>query len=267
MPASDEARPEVERSEIPLDDHAPATPGDPSSTQESDLAGVLPPPDESAREEELEGAEVAEPVAESIAEPVAEPVAEPISNPTVEPMETPEPLRLSVPRPRCPFCHEGIAPGALQEACKACRAWHHEACWREGRSRCSACRAPAVKQAIHLRVGGDAGQAGVDSDLAMSWTVVATGSLAYSLLQIPLRDMYRLHEGTLGHAMTNAWSAIPTIAALSCLFLATALRPGRWRRVLHWVAWSVVALTGLLALYAGAFPPPVPWEGGSFRAW
>tara|TARA_R110002072_G_scaffold266065_1_gene424949 strand:- start:15 stop:479 length:465 start_codon:yes stop_codon:yes gene_type:complete len=150
----------------------------------------------------------------------------------------------------------------LQEACKACRAWHHEACWREGRSRCSACRAPAVSQAIQVRVGRGAAEAGLDSNLAMSWTVVTTSALGYSLVQIPLRDVYRLHPDTLGHALTNAWSAIPTVTALSCLFLASALRPGRWRQVLHWVAWGVVALTAILALHAAAFTPIVPWDDG-----
>lgn len=161
-----------------------------------------------------------------------------------------EELSLKVTQPRCPFCHDEILPGSLQEACKACRAWHHEACWREGRSRCSACRAPAVTQAIHVRVGGAASdEAGVDSDLATSWTLIATASLAYSLILIPLRE-FGFHPKTLGYALTQAWGAIPGLLALSSLFIASGMSARRWRQRFHRAAWVIVALTAVLTLYA-----------------
>lgn len=55
--------------------------------------------------------------------------------------EAARPARIE--QPRCPFCHEDIAPASEQLACNACRAWHHQDCWREGAG-CSACRAGAT---------------------------------------------------------------------------------------------------------------------------
>lgn len=48
-------------------------------------------------------------------------------------------------RPRCPFCHEDIDPGAAQRACESCRAWHHRDCFREAEERCCACGQAAAE--------------------------------------------------------------------------------------------------------------------------
>jgi len=48
---------------------------------------------------------------------------------------------IHIEQPRCPYCHEAIRPEDEQLACNSCRAWHHEACWAEGRERWSACGA------------------------------------------------------------------------------------------------------------------------------
>lgn len=42
-------------------------------------------------------------------------------------------------RDRCPFCRDEIVPGDARLACNDCTAWHHQACWREGGSKCSSC--------------------------------------------------------------------------------------------------------------------------------
>lgn len=33
--------------------------------------------------------------------------------------------------PRCPFCHDPVAPSMEKTACHACMAWHHAECWGE----------------------------------------------------------------------------------------------------------------------------------------
>lgn len=47
--------------------------------------------------------------------------------------------QVSVARPRCPYCHDEVAPSDGKAACDDCMAWHHSACWVEGGSACSAC--------------------------------------------------------------------------------------------------------------------------------
>lgn len=37
--------------------------------------------------------------------------------------------RLKVNRPRCPYCHDEIAPGGAIRACHGCLTWHHQDCW------------------------------------------------------------------------------------------------------------------------------------------
>jgi hypothetical protein len=42
--------------------------------------------------------------------------------------------------PRCPFCRDEVHPHDAKQACLACMAWHHQACWFE-HGRCSTCQA------------------------------------------------------------------------------------------------------------------------------
>lgn len=48
----------------------------------------------------------------------------------------------SIKHPRCPYCHEGVAPDQGKQACDACMAWHHSECWAE-HGGCSACGSEA----------------------------------------------------------------------------------------------------------------------------
>jgi hypothetical protein len=47
---------------------------------------------------------------------------------------------LRVEHPVCPFCKDEVR-AAPQQACGACRAWHHADCWTENGGRCAACGA------------------------------------------------------------------------------------------------------------------------------
>jgi hypothetical protein len=50
-----------------------------------------------------------------------------------------ESSNIHIERPRCPYCHEEIVPGAGENrGCGVCLAWHHGRCWTE-HGRCAAC--------------------------------------------------------------------------------------------------------------------------------
>lgn len=64
----------------------------------------------------------------------------PREGPAEPPPEVPGELELGL-APRCPYCHERVAPASPDKlACNACMAWHHQACWGE-HTRCAACGA------------------------------------------------------------------------------------------------------------------------------
>ena len=61
-------------------------------------------------------------------------------------------MRFSIKPPRCPFCHDALAPGDVRLACNTCMAWHHQGCWREGAMRCATCRSPETGLAPPRRI-------------------------------------------------------------------------------------------------------------------
>lgn len=65
-------------------------------------------------------------------------------------MEAAREARVEVSGPRCPFCHDTIAPRVEKLACDACMAWHHAECWTEGGQRCGGCGAGVVSGSRHV---------------------------------------------------------------------------------------------------------------------
>ncbi|MEZ6185445.1 MAG: hypothetical protein R3F62_10595 [Planctomycetota bacterium] len=47
-------------------------------------------------------------------------------------------MGVEVRHPRCPYCHDAIAPEQVKTPCMSCMAWHHSACAEE-HERCAAC--------------------------------------------------------------------------------------------------------------------------------
>lgn len=159
-------------------------------------------------------------------------------------------IQVKVVAPRCPYCHEGIAPGAPQEACRTCRAWHHEACWVEGRSRCSACRAPAVTQAVHIRAGAVREGVGVSPGLVLSWTILGFATLVYSLA---VNDVSVLSSQPVAYSPPLIWS--------SCLFAAAGLPLGGLRTSLHRGAWGFAVLSTIVLVVVAIVTAPAPQYG------
>lgn len=52
-------------------------------------------------------------------------------------------MGLAVEHPRCPYCHQGVAPREPKVACDGCMGWHHRGCWSE-HGRCAACGGEAA---------------------------------------------------------------------------------------------------------------------------
>jgi hypothetical protein len=48
-------------------------------------------------------------------------------------------LEAHIAHPRCPYCHEGVAPADTKTACTVCMAWFHRDCWGELGGRCATC--------------------------------------------------------------------------------------------------------------------------------
>jgi len=92
-----------------------------------------------------------------------------------------------IKHPRCPFCHDDVAPGSgvAKVVCEGCHAFHHDECWHEGGG-CSAGRcgsdipvpvrlhadppapAPAPAPAPVIRVSAARPSADVNADAAPS---------------------------------------------------------------------------------------------------
>ena len=52
-----------------------------------------------------------------------------------------------IQHPRCPFCHDAVAPEDEKAACAACMAWHHRECWAEAGA-CGACSSPRSVESV-----------------------------------------------------------------------------------------------------------------------
>lgn len=72
-----------------------------------------------------------------------------------------------VEHPRCPFCHDAVRPGDEdKQACGACMAWHHAACWGE-HGGCAGCGAGAPVRARAPGVGAKGEDEGTSAEAAV----------------------------------------------------------------------------------------------------
>lgn len=78
-----------------------------------------------------------------------------------EPAREPAPevqARVQVERPRCPYCHDPVAPGGDEaHGCGGCLAWQHRACWEE-HGACGACGRAAAAGAAAVGAPTKPGQ-------------------------------------------------------------------------------------------------------------
>ncbi|MCA8921934.1 MAG: hypothetical protein KDD82_09010 [Planctomycetes bacterium] len=148
--------------------------------------------------------------------------------------ERPLGLRILREDPRCPYCHEAVCGEEPQLACNQCRAWHHQACWTEGGSRCSACGAAATGLEGGLQAQGAASQPGgqvwgdrvgpYDQGHASLLLLSAVGAVGFGFFM----------DSTLPHGMRPLVLAVAVGYALVACLLAllswpSADRPSRLR--------------------------------------
>jgi hypothetical protein len=90
------------------------------------------------------------------------------------------PIIRSKDRPRCPYCHEDLAPEMEKAGCQSCLAWHHAACWHEAGGRCATCGRKRVSDA-RRRPGLRWTRAGAALALALVGVAVAWRGAAREL--------------------------------------------------------------------------------------
>lgn len=122
-------------------------------------------------------------------------------------------LELSINRPRCPYCHDGVEAASDKVACDACMSWHHRDCWRE-LGACGACQHPRTTE----RRDPDEGQSAAELGAR-----VAPRTRLARLAHLFGRALGLLKLG-LSHPAGGAIAAL-TLAALGVRWLASGRPP------------------------------------------
>ena len=149
-------------------------------------------------------------------------------------------VRVALPAPRCPYCHDDVRAGEAQHGCPGCRAWHHAACWSERAGRCAACghddgaafeRAVELERRLRRRAAPE--PLPVPLTLLGAWVLLLAAVPAFKGLVLPaFSEMFqdvgvRLPLAT--QVALGPWSWLLAMLPFTALFLGALASTARGR--------------------------------------